>query len=173
MSLRDDLAACVPQLRRYARALTGDAAWADDLVQDTLERALARTSMLRAHSNTRAWLMTILRHLYIDQLRKHRELALDADDPVWQRLEAPVGEVGGLQLLDLQRALYRLPLEQRDVLLLVALEQLSYREAAAILQVPVGTVMSRLSRAREHLRVLLGSDAGSWPEIFKVVRQRP
>ncbi|WP_455285326.1 sigma-70 family RNA polymerase sigma factor [Cupriavidus necator] len=147
VSLRDELAACLPQLRRYARALTGDAAWADDLVQDTLECALARTSLLRAHSNTRAWLMTILRHLYVDQLRKRRELALDAEDPVWQRLEAPAGEVDGVLLLDVQRALYRLPLEQGDVLLLVALEQLSYREAAAILQVPVGTVMSRLSRA--------------------------
>lgn len=168
MSLRDDLAACLPQLRRYARALTGDTAWADDLVQDTLERALARTALLRAHSSTRAWLMTILRHLYIDQLRKRRELALDADDPVWQRLEAPAGEVDGLLLLDVQRALYRLPLEQREVLLLVVLEQLSYREAAAILQVPVGTVMSRLSRAREHLRVLLGSgDAGRSPGFSK------
>ncbi|RDK11383.1 sigma-70 family RNA polymerase sigma factor [Cupriavidus lacunae] len=173
MSLRDDLAACLPQLHRYARALTGDAAWADDLVQDTVERALGRTSLLRAHSNTRAWLMTILRHLYIDQLRKRHELALDADDPLWQQLEAPAGEVDGLLLLDVQRALYRLPLEQREVLLLVALEQLSYREAAAILQVPVGTVMSRLSRAREHLRELLGGDAGSRPNVFKVVRKRP
>ena len=168
MSLRDDLAACLPQLRRYARALTGDAAWADDLVQDTVERALGRTSLLRAHSNTRTWLMTILRHLYIDQLRKRRELALDADDPVWQRLEARDGEVDELLLLDVQRALYRLPLEQREVLLLVALEQLSYQEAAAILRVPVGTVMSRLSRAREHLRVLLrGADAGNRARFSK------
>ncbi|CAG2154845.1 ECF RNA polymerase sigma factor EcfG [Cupriavidus yeoncheonensis] len=168
MSLRDDLAACLPQLRRYARALTGDAAWADDLVQDTVERALGRTSLLRAHSNTRTWLMTILRHLYIDQLRKRRELALDADDPVWQRLEARDGEVDELLLLDVQRALYRLPLEQREVLLLVALEQLSYQEAAAILRVPVGTVMSRLSRAREHLRVLLrGGDAESRARFSK------
>ncbi|WP_432262431.1 sigma factor [Cupriavidus sp. TMH.W2] len=117
MSLRDDLAVCLPHLRRYARALTGDGAWADDLVQDTVERALGRTSLLRAHSNTRAWLMTILRHLYIDQLRKRRELALDADAPLWQRLGAPAVEVDGLLLLEVQRALYRLPLEQREVLL--------------------------------------------------------
>lgn len=172
MSLRDDLAACLPQLHRYAHALTGDAAWADDLVQDTVERALGHTSPLRAHSNTRAWLMTILRHLYIDQLRKRRELALDADDPLWQRLEAPAGEVDGLLLRDVQRALSRLPLEQREVLLLVALEQLSYHEASAILQVPVGTVMSRLSRAREHLRLLLGG-GDKRSGVLRVMREKP
>jgi len=161
--LLDDLPDCLPQLRRYALALTGDNAWADDLVQDTVERALGRTSLLRAQSSTRAWLMTILRHLFIDQLRKRRELTLADDDPRWQRLEEPAGEVEGLLLRDVQRALYRLPLEQREALLLVALEQLSYREAAAILQVPVGTVMSRLSRARQHLRRLLDREAGNRP----------
>jgi len=154
----DDIAAWLPQLRRYARALTGDPAWADDLVQDTAERALGRAASLRAHDNPRAWLLTVLRHLYIDQLRKRREIAVDDADPLWLRLEAPDQQVDGLMLRDMQRALYRLPPEQREVLLLVALEQFSYREAAAILQVPVGTVMSRLSRAREHLRVLLRGD---------------
>lgn len=169
-TVRDDLAACLPRLLRYARALTGDAAWADDLVQDTAERALRRTLLLRPHSNTHAWLMMMLRHLYIDQLRRRRELAVDADDPLWQRLEAPAGEVDGLVLRDVQHAIFSLPLEQREVLLLVALEQLSYREAATILQVPIGTVMSRLSRAREHLRRVLGGDTGSRRTVFKVVR---
>ncbi|MGO4330480.1 RNA polymerase sigma factor [Cupriavidus sp. 2TAF22] len=169
MSLEQDLAAWLPQLRRYARALTGDAAWADDLVQDTVERALGWAS-LRAHKNTRAWLLTVLRHLYIDQLRKRHEFTVDDGDPLWERLESPDQQIEGLLLRDVQRALYRLPPDQREVLLLVALEQLSYREAAAILQVPVGTVMSRLSRAREHLRALLQDGAGQRPTQLKAVR---
>ncbi|WP_431261568.1 sigma factor-like helix-turn-helix DNA-binding protein [Burkholderia contaminans] len=115
MSYESDLLVWLPHLTRYARALTGDRAWADDLVQDTLERAL-------------------------------------------QTMAAPAGEIGGLVLRDVQRALYRLPVEQREVLLLVALEELSYRDAAAVLGVPVGTVMSRLARARGQMRVLLSDE---------------
>ncbi|WP_322057588.1 sigma-70 family RNA polymerase sigma factor [Paraburkholderia sp. J63] len=142
-------------MRRYARALTGDAAWADDLVQDAAERALARASSFRPDSNLRAWLLTILRHIYIDQLRGRREIAVDDESAPWRTLEAPHGEVDGLVLRDLQRALYLLPAAQREVLLLVCVEELSYQEASTVLGVPAGTVMSRLSRAREHLRVLL------------------
>ena len=142
-------------MRRYARALTGDAAWADDLVQDAAERALSRASSFRPDSNLRAWLLTILRHIYIDQLRARREIAVDDESAPWRTLEAPHGEVDGLVLRDLQRALYLLPAAQREVLLLVCVEELSYQEASTVLGVPAGTVMSRLSRAREHLRVLL------------------
>lgn len=142
-------------MRRYARALTGDAAWADDLVQDAAERALSRWTSFRPQSNLRAWLLTILRHLYIDQLRGRREIAVDDEAAPWRTLEAPHGEVDGLVLRDLQRALYALPAAQREVLLLVCVEELSYSEASAVLGVPAGTVMSRLSRAREHLRALL------------------
>jgi len=145
-------------LRRYARSLTGDPAWADDLVQDAAERALSRWTSFRPESNLRAWLLTILRHLYIDQLRGRREVAMDDDSAPWRTLEAPHSEVDGLGLRDLQRALYRLPAPQREVLLLVCVEELSYDEASAVLGVPSGTVMSRLSRAREHLRVLLDQD---------------
>jgi RNA polymerase sigma-70 factor (ECF subfamily) len=155
VSFEADVIAWLPQLRRYARALTGDRAWADDLVQDTAERALARWSAFRPDSNLRAWLLTILRHLYIDQLRGRREIAVDEESAPWRNLEAPQGEVDGLMLRDLQRALYCLPVEQREVLLLVCVEDLSYQEASKALGVPIGTVMSRLSRAREHLRVLL------------------
>jgi RNA polymerase sigma-70 factor, ECF subfamily len=150
----------LPQLRRYARALTGDLAWADDLVQDTAERALARWTAFRPNSNLRAWLLTILRHLYIDQLRARREVAVDDESAPWRNLAAPQGEVDGLVLRDLQRALYRLPVEQREVLLLVCVEELSYQEASRALSVPIGTVMSRLSRAREHMRVLLTEGTG-------------
>ncbi|HEY2024986.1 sigma-70 family RNA polymerase sigma factor [Paraburkholderia sp.] len=156
MTFEAEVIAWLPQLRRYARALTGDHAWADDLVQDTAERALARWSAFRPNSNLRAWLLTILRHLYIDQLRGRREIAVDDESAPWRNLEAPRGDVDGLVLRDVQRALYCLPLEQREVLLLVCVEELSYQEASSALGVPIGTVMSRLSRAREHMRVLLG-----------------
>ncbi|MFT4069687.1 sigma-70 family RNA polymerase sigma factor [Paraburkholderia sp.] len=155
MTFEAEVIAWLPQLRRYARALTGDHAWADDLVQDTAERALARWSAFRPNSNLRAWLLTILRHLYIDQLRGRREIAVDDESAPWRNLEAPRGEVDGLVLRDVQRALYCLPLEQREVLLLVCVEELSYQEASSALGVPIGTVMSRLSRAREHMRALL------------------
>lgn len=176
VSFGDDIAVWLPQLRRYARALTGDAAWADDLVQDTVERAIGQGSRLRERSNMRAWLLTVLRHLYIDQLRRRREIAVDEDDQLWQRLVAPSSEIDGLLLRDVQRALYRLPVEQREVLLLIVLEALSYQEAAAVLGVPPGTVMSRLSRAREHLRALLaGGDRGDGQRHvpLRVVRSKP
>jgi RNA polymerase sigma-70 factor (ECF subfamily) len=160
----------LPQLRRYARALTGDAAWADDLVQDTAERALARWAAFRPNSNLRAWLLTILRHLYIDQLRVRREVAVDEESAPWRDLAAPPGEIDGLVLRDLQRALYRLTIEQREVLLLVCVEELTYQEASIALGVPIGTVMSRLSRAREHMRVLLTEGPARMPTPLKVVR---
>jgi len=159
VSFEAEVISWLPQLRRYARALTGDRAWADDLVQDTAERALARWAAFRPNSNLRAWLLTILRHLYIDQLRGRREVAVDEESAPWRNLEAPQREVDGLVLRDLQRALYGLPLEQREVLLLVCVEELTYQEASRALGVPVGTVMSRLSRGREHLRVLLEAPA--------------
>jgi RNA polymerase sigma-70 factor (ECF subfamily) len=170
MSFDADVVQWLPQLRRYARALTGDAAWADDLVQDTAERALARSRAFRPGSNLRAWLLTILRHLYIDQLRGRREIAVDDDSAPWRTLEAPHGEVDSLVLRDVQRALYCLPVEQREVLLLVSVEELSYQEASVVLKVPIGTVMSRLSRAREHMRVLLTDGPTHQPASLKVVR---
>jgi RNA polymerase sigma-70 factor (ECF subfamily) len=165
-----DVIGWLPQLRRYARALTGDRAWADDLVQDTAERALARWTAFRPDTNLRAWLLTILRHLYIDQLRVRREIAVDDESAPWRNLEAPHGEVDGLVLRDVQRALYYLPVEQREVLLLVGVEELTYQEAAVALGVPVGTVMSRLSRAREHMRALLTEGPTRKSPPLKVVR---
>ncbi|MET3621104.1 sigma-70 family RNA polymerase sigma factor [Burkholderia ambifaria] len=156
MSYESDLLVWLPHLTRYARALTGDRAWADDLVQDTLERALNRPP--RDSGNLRAWLLTLLRHRFIDQLRARHEIAVDDATAPWQTMAAPADEISGLMLRDVQRALYRLPVEQREVLLLVALEELSYRDAAQVLGVPVGTVMSRLSRAREQMRALLSGE---------------
>ncbi|RKP44191.1 sigma-70 family RNA polymerase sigma factor [Trinickia fusca] len=170
MSFDADVIARLGQLRRYARALTGDPAWADDLVQDTAERALARETAFRAGSNLRAWLFTILRNLYIDQLRARREFAVDDESAPWRNLEAPRSEVDGLVLHEVQQALYHLPVEQREVLLLVCVEELSYQEAATVLGVPIGTVMSRLCRAREHMRVLLGGEPTHESPPLKVVR---
>ena len=148
----------VPRLRRYARALTGDRSAADDLVQDTLERALSRLHLWRQGSDLRAWLFTIMHNIFVNQIRsrarrQHEALenepaadALRALDPDW------------LELRDLEKALARLPDEQRSVVLLVGLEQFTYEEAARVLGVPIGTVMSRLSRARERLRAVLGGD---------------
>ena len=170
MKFEAEVISWLPQLRRYARALTGDTAWADDLVHDTAERALARWAAFRPNSNLRAWLLTILRHLYIDQLRVRREVTVDEESAPWRDLVAPPGEVDGLVLRDLQRALYRLPIEQREVLLLVCVEELTYQEASIALGVPIGTVMSRLSRAREHMRVLLTEGPARIPTPLKVVR---
>src|SRR5688572_25107243 len=145
----------IPRLRRYARALTGNTASADDLVQDTLERALNRFSMWRPGSDLRAWLFSIMHNVHINQVKSRiarREQALDDDAP-----EIPVSAHHNhiLEVRDLAQALKELPDEQREILLLVGLEQLSYEEVAKVLNVPVGTVMSRLSRGREKLRRLM------------------
>lgn len=144
----------LPRLRRYARALTGDRNAADDLVQDTLERALSRFHLWRQGSDLRAWLFTIMHNIYVNQTRsriRHPHEQLDeaaADD-----LRARDTDWGTLR--DIDEALARLPGEQRSVLLLVGLEQFTYEEAARVLDIPLGTVMSRLSRGRERLRLLL------------------
>ncbi|HEY9281250.1 MAG TPA: sigma-70 family RNA polymerase sigma factor [Eoetvoesiella sp.] len=175
MSFESDVVNLLPVLRRYAYALTGDATCADDLVQDTAERALTRWSSWRSHSNLRAWLLAILRNLYIDQLRKQHEISTADDAAAWYTLADPEEKVDGLFLRDIQRALYRLPLEQREVLLLVGLEELSYQEASIILKIPVGTVMSRLSRAREHMHSLMFTEDANPHKrpALKVVRSTP
>ena len=156
----------IPRLRRYARALTGERSAADDLVQDTLERALSRFHLWRQGSDLRAWLFTIMHNIFVNQARsraRHRHEALEneaelvhAREPDW------------LELRDLDDALARLPLEQRAVVLMVGLEQFTYEEAARVLDIPLGTVMSRLSRGRERLRLILAGN----PKIvsLKVVK---
>jgi RNA polymerase sigma-70 factor (ECF subfamily) len=146
-----EIVAHIPRLRRYARALAGDSHRADDLVQDTLERALAKFHLWRRGSDMRAWMFAIMHNVFINQLKARREQALD------ETMEAALEGAqrsDPLELRDLDAALQRLPAEQREVLLLVGLEQLSYAEASQALDVPVGTVMSRLSRGRERLRAL-------------------
>ncbi len=153
---RAEIAAHIPRLRRYARALAGDSHRADDLVQDTLERALTKFHLWRPDSDLRAWMFSIMHNVFINQLKARRELSLD--ETAEAALEsAPQSDP--LELRDLDAALRRLPAEQREVLLLVGLEQLSYAEASQALSVPVGTVMSRLSRGRERLRAVMSGTA--------------
>ena len=149
------LLAEMPRLRRYARVLLGDAAAADDLVQDTLERAWARAHQWRG-GDLRAWLFGIMHNLRVDQQRRGAPPTL----PIEADLDLPTRPTqgDGLALRDLEAALGRLADEQREVLLLVALEEMSYAEVAATLDVPIGTVMSRLSRGREKLRLILAGE---------------
>lgn len=157
----------LPRLRRYARALVGDRAAADDLVQDTLERAWTRVSQWRPGSDLRAWLFAIMHNLRIDQLRR-LTIPITSLDEVDVDLPIRATQTDRIELNELGAALGRLSEEQRAVLLLVALEDMSYAEVAATLGIPIGTVMSRLARGRERLRQLLNGQPG--PTTLRVVR---
>lgn len=154
------LVAEIPRLRRYARALTGDPARADDLLQDCLARALERRRLWLRARGIRGWLLAIMHNLYVNEVargaRAPHLAPIDAEQhPAVARAD------GELAMRELDRALAALPLEQREMVLLVGLEGLSYREAARAVGVPVGTVMSRLARGRERLRGLLHGEAGA------------
>lgn len=145
-----DFVALIPRLRRYARALVGDRSVADDLVQDTLERAWSRLHLWRRGTDLRAWMFTVMHNVHVNRVRAAREhLPLDEEG---SEVEVIPADPGGLELRDLDRSLAALPDEQREVLLLVVLEDLSYSEVATTLGIPLGTVMSRLSRARARMR---------------------
>jgi RNA polymerase sigma-70 factor, ECF subfamily len=151
----------VPRLRRYARALTRDPARADDLVQSGLMRAIAKQHLWQPGTDLRAWLFTILHNQHVNDVRRAvREGATVPVEDVGPALAGGSSADASLQLRDLERAIARLPDEQRQVVLLVGLEGMRYDEAATILGIPIGTVRSRLSRGRETLRVLmeLGED---------------
>ena len=160
-----DIEAEIPRLRRYARALTRDAIAADDLVQDCLTRALGKLHLWRQGTDLRAWLCTVLHNQHTNHLRRTaREGAavrLNEREPLLAR--APQ-QGGRLELRDLERAIAKLPMDQRSVILLVGLEGMSYGEVAAVLDVPVGTIRSRLSRGREALRWLTGTCSADRPD---------
>jgi len=149
-----EIIACIPRLRRYARALVGDPAGADDLVQDTVERGWSRIMEWRRDREMRAWLFGIMHNLHVDDLRARRlqTTALDDDMPDIAQASNPSS---GLEVRDMQAALNLLAVEQREILLLIGLEGMSYDQVAATVGVPLGTVMSRLSRGREKLRSLM------------------
>ena len=143
----------LPGLRRYARLLAGDAWAADDLVQDTLERACRKWLLWRPDGDLRAWLFTLMHNLYLNQRRGL--LAVQALDDQALATLAGTDDAAADMAMDLDRCLQRLPAEQRAVLLLVTLEDMAYADVARVLDIPVGTVMSRLSRARSRMRELM------------------
>ena len=154
------LEAQIPRLRRYAHALCRDAAAADDLVQDCLWRALRKSHLFRPGTDLRAWLFTMLHNLHVNGVRRSiRQGAPVPVEDVEPLLIEPPAQGARLVLRALDRAMGEISEEQRQVLLLVGLEAMSYEEVATILEVPVGTVRSRLSRGRERLRELIGHEA--------------
>ncbi|MDQ2148300.1 sigma-70 family RNA polymerase sigma factor [Alcaligenaceae bacterium C4P045] len=150
-----EIVACIPSLRRYARGLTADAARADDLVQDTLEHAWRRLSMWRRQGELRAWLFGIMHNVFIDGVRARRLRDTVHDDDAIAAVPVRAQQLDGLEVRDLDRLLQRLNPDVRAVLLLITVEELSYKEAARALDVPVGTIMSRLSRGRERLAAMM------------------
>jgi RNA polymerase sigma-70 factor (ECF subfamily) len=153
-----ELVAAIPRLRRYARVLTGNPTRADDLVQDTLLRAWDKQRLWLAGSDLRAWLFTIMHNVYVNQLalarREAGNISLDSEGEygtAW-RVAVYDNQLERIELRELVQLMGRLPPEQREVLLLAAVEEMHYAEIAAALAIPIGTVMSRLSRARDKLR---------------------
>ena len=163
-----EIVACIPSLRRYARGLTGGRDSADDLVQDTLERAWSKFHLYRRGTDLRAWMFTVMHNVYVNQLRARRPVVPLEDE--MPELAQPARETDTLVLRDLDAAIRRLPPDQREVLLLVALEEMSYDEAAGALGIPIGTVMSRLARAREKLRAMLSGLPPGGGKQLKVVK---
>ena len=146
----------IPRLRRYARALTRDAARADDLVQNCLLRAIAKEHLWQPGTDLRAWLFTILHNQHVNDVRRAvREGVNTTVEEMAPLLTVPSNATDSLLLRDLERAIARLPEEPRQVILLVGLEGMRYEEVATILDVPIGTVRSRLSRGRDMLRRLM------------------
>ena len=157
----------IPRLRRYARALVGDRYAADDLVQDTLERAWNKLHLWRPGSDMRAWLFSIMHNVFVNQVRSRRhEVEVRIEELPRVAVRATQGQ--NLEVADVDRALRALPAEQREVVLLVSIEDLTYEEVSRALDIPIGTVMSRLSRGRERLRqIMSGSHAGVPLKVVK------
>jgi RNA polymerase sigma-70 factor (ECF subfamily) len=161
------LLAWAPRLRRYARALVGNRDDADDLVQDTLERAWIKSGLWHGVADMRAWLFSLMHNLHVDGVRRGRlqTAPLDHDTP---EIATPPRQQEQLAVMDLQAALDQLPQEQKEILLLVALEDMAYADIAATLGIPLGTVMSRLSRGRERLRAVM--EGRATPARLKIVK---
>ena len=161
-TFRQQLLGAIPRLRRYARSLVFDPSAADDLVQTTLERALAHWHQFDQQRDILVWTLSIAHNAFMDERRRDKRMTLVEPNEARDVVDAlpAIGNDIGLRL-DLVAALSKLPIEQRQPLLLVTLEQLSYAECAEVLRIPVGTVMSRISRARSALRDLLDGRAPS------------
>jgi len=171
-----DLLAAIPRLRRYARVLTGDASRADDLVQETLARGWEKRRLWAAGTDLRAWLFTIMHNVFVNQraaaVREAQNVSLDGDGESGAAWQLPVRapQQTHVELIEVLRELSRLPPDQREVLMLAAVEEMRYEEIAAVLSIPVGTVMSRLSRAREKLRRTVNDMPAESVPPLKIVR---
>ncbi len=162
-----EIADLTPQLRRYARVLLrGDVVQADDLVQDCIERGLQRLSLWQRGTDLRAWLFTIMHNLYVNQVKRR------VNGPNFVELDEVEADPhnradSDAAVNDIQQALNELPADQREILLFVAIEGMKYQEVAKILDIPEGTVMSRLARARQQLRARL---AGEYAQTLRRVK---
>jgi len=163
----DQIEECIPALRRYARALTRNVDQADDLVQDCIERAIRKRGLWQPTGPLRAWLFRILLNLYRNELRsaQRRGVHVPVDDMIAEPSIAP-SQPGRIALAEMARAIDRLASDQREALLLVVLDGMSYADAAIALDIPIGTLMSRLGRARAALRILTGT--GEEPRLRTV-----
>lgn len=168
---RHQLLAAIPRLRRYARSLTFDAADADDLTQLTLERALVHWRQFDPQRDLLVWLLSIAHNAHLDGRRRDARLQVTDPADIQRATDAAGGHPGtdvGLRM-DLHAALAKLAPEQREALLLVCVEQLSYAEAAQVMRIPVGTVMSRVCRARAALRRFLETPERAAPLLRRVI----
>ena len=160
-SVRDAMLAAIPSLRAFAISLSGSVDRADDLVQETVMRAMANINTFTPGTNMQAWLFTILRNRFRSEYRKRRREVEDPDGSYLASLKAPPEQFGRLEFKELIEALAKMPYVQREALLLVAASGFSYDEAAAICEVAVGTIKSRVSRARQLLAELLHIDSAA------------
>jgi len=171
-----ELVAAIPRLRRYARVLTGESSRADDLVQETLARAWEKRRLWAAGTDLRAWLFTIMHNVFVNQRalarRDAQNVSIDADDDGGGAWQIPVRatQQTRVELMEVLREVGRLPTDQRAVLVLAAVEEMRYEEIAAVLSIPIGTVMSRLSRAREKLRRATQMPAAETTAGLKIVK---
>jgi RNA polymerase sigma-70 factor (ECF subfamily) len=164
--MRQQLVEMIPNLRAFARSLCGNASRADDLVQETLLKAWANRESFEAGTNLRAWLFTILRNAFYSQMRKASREIEDVDDRHALKTQAPPTQEDPLHLDDFRRALHVLPPEQREALILIGASDFSYEEAAVVCGCAVGTVKSRVARARVRLAKLLSGDE-ELPDLSK------
>jgi RNA polymerase sigma-70 factor (ECF subfamily) len=149
----------VPRLRAFAISLCGNVDRADDLVQETLLRALSHIDQFEPGTNMSAWLFTILRNLFRSEYRKRRREVEDDDGSYAESLKSQPEQTGRLEFRELPGALAKLPADQREALILVGASGLSYEEAAAICRCPIGTIKSRVNRARGRLAELLSIES--------------
>jgi RNA polymerase sigma-70 factor (ECF subfamily) len=172
MAFREDLIDIIPSLRAFALSLCGSRDKADDLVQEALVKAWAKQDAFQPGTHFKAWMFTILRNHFYSQHRKARREVCDSDGMLSERLCVHPAQQGHMDLREMQEALKRLPDQQREALILVTAEGLSYEEAAAVCGCAVGTVKSRVSRARMRLAQLLqltASDYGPDKQVASIV----